>query len=168
MKKIFYSTAFLMTFMFSSVFGQAFMKGTKTVNLGLGYGYGLGILASAEVGVADDISAGLVGGFSRRNYGFVGSNYGVTYIVAGVRGSYHFGRLLEEAGVSVDKLDPYAGLTGGFRSVKYDNGWAGYSGVGTGVMIGGYLGVRYQLKDKLGIMAEGGSPFSSIGITFKL
>jgi hypothetical protein len=166
-KKNLLAIAVLMFFIKSSLFAQAFMKDTKTINLGLGLGYGLGILGSAEVGVANDISAGVVGGFSRRSYGVLGNSFGVTYIVAGVRGSYHFGRILSDAGVNVDKFDPYAGVTGGFRSVNYDDSWRGYSGVKSGVMLGGYLGLRYQVNDNLGIMAEGGTPFSTIGITFK-
>ncbi len=146
-----------------NVDAQSFMKGTKTVNLGVGVGYGLGVLASAEVGVTDAISAGIVVGGSRRSY----FGYGVTYVVAGARASYHFGKILSDAGVNVDKLDPYLGLTGGFRSVKYDNSWGGYSGAGTGLMLGGYAGVRYQLKESLGVFVEGGSPLSSAGITFK-
>lgn len=156
-------------FLFTNVKAQSFMKGTKTINLGLGLGgYGLGLLGSAEVGVTDDISAGIVAGISRRSYGFIGSNWSVNYLAIGGRGSYHFGRILSEAGVNMDKLDPYLGVTLGFRSVGYDNAFDGYSGVGTGVMFGGYGGVRYQLNDKFALMAEGGSPFSSLGISFKL
>lgn len=169
MKKITFSLILSTIFFVATTksFSQSFVKETKTINLGLGYGYGLGVLGSAEVGVTDDISAGVVAGFSRRSYGYFGNNYGVTYLVVGARGSYHFGRLLTESGVNMDKLDPYAGLTAGFRSVKSGD-YNGYSGVDTGVMFGGYIGIRYQFNDKLGFMAEGGSPFSTVGITFKL
>ncbi len=159
----------LLFLLFSASFtsqAQSFAKGTKTVNLGLGLGYsGVGVLGSVEVGVMDDISVGLVGGVTRRNYSFY--NYGVNYIVVGGRASYHFGKILKEFDVSIDKLDPYVGVTAGFRGVTYDNGFSGYNGVSAGPMFGGYIGARYQLKDKLGVMAEVGAPFSSAGITFK-
>lgn len=147
---------------------QSFEKGTKTANLGFGVGYGgVGILGSVEVGLVDDVSVGVVGGVTRRNYGYFGSNYGVNYFAVGGRASYHFNKILNEFDVNIDKLDPYVGVTVGFRGVTYANGFSGYSGVNAGIMYGGYLGARYQLKDKLGVMAELGAPFSSAGVTFK-
>lgn len=170
MKKI---VAFLVftiaAFSYTTSDAQAFMKGTKTINLGVGLGYGLGFLGSAEVGVADDISAGIVAGVSRRAFGSLGFNYNVNYIVIGARGSYHLGRILADAGVNVDKLDPYVGLTGGFRNVNVGGTFGDvYSGSGTGIMLGGYAGIRYQLNDKFAVMAEGGAPLSTIGISFEL
>jgi hypothetical protein len=162
---------FLAFFLFSIAFSaksQSFEKGTKVANLGLGVGYGIGVLASAEVGVEEDISVGVVGGLTRRSYGgYLGSNWGVNYAVIGLRGSYHFNKILKEFDVVVDKLDPYIGATGGLRVVSYDNSWSGYGGVGTGPMFGGYIGARYQLKQKLGVMVEVGAPFSTGGVTFK-
>ncbi|MCP9757663.1 hypothetical protein EGI26_21070 [Lacihabitans sp. CCS-44] len=159
---------FLLSTICFSTQAQSFTKGTKTVNLGLGLGYrGVGVLGSVEVALVDDVSVGLVGGVTRRNYGYYGSNWGVNYIVIGGRGSYHFNKILKEFDVSVDKLDPYLGITAGFRGVTYDNNYAGYNGVNAGLMYGGYLGARYQFKDKLGFMVELGAPFSSGGITFK-
>lgn len=159
---------FLLSSVCFSAQAQSFGKGTKTANLGLGLGYGgLGVLGSVEVAVVDDVSVGLVGGITRRNYGYYGSNWGVNYIVIGGRASYHFNKILKEFDVSVDKLDPYIGVTAGFRGVTYDDGYSGYNGVNAGIMYGGYIGARYQLKDKLGVMVELGAPFSTAGITFK-
>jgi len=158
---------FLSSICFSSE-AQSFAKGTKSANLGLGLGYGgLGVLGSTEVALVDDVSVGLVGGIMRRNYGYFGSNWGVNYIVVGGRGSYHFNKILKEFDISVDKLDPYVGIMLGFRGVAYNRGFSGYNGVNAGPTYGGYLGARYQLKDKLGVMVELGAPFSSGGITFK-
>jgi hypothetical protein len=151
-----------------SIQAQSFAKGTKTANISLGLGYGgLGVLGSVEVGLVDDVSVGLIGGVTRRNYGYFESNWGVNYIVIGGRGSYHFNKILKKFDISVDKLDPYVGITAGFRGVTYDNSYSGYNGVDAGGMYGGYIGARYQLKDKLGVMAEVGAPFSSAGVTFK-
>jgi hypothetical protein len=163
MKKL----AILLTIGFLAIpfFGhsQAFMKGTKTVNLGVNTGYGLGLVGSVEAGVNDNISAGVIASVSGRSY--FGSRY--SYLVLGARGSYHLGKILEDAGVNMDKLDVYLGLTAGFRSVRYNSEYASYSGAGTGIYIGGHGGVRYQLNDKLGVYLEGGYPLSSAGVTFK-
>lgn len=150
-----------------SVYSQTFLKGAKTINIGVAAGYGVGVLGSAEVGVAEDISVGLMAGVTRKSYGYYGGHWGVNYVVAGLRGSYHFNKILKEFDVKIDKLDPYIGATGGFRLVTYDNAWSGYGGRGTGVMIGGYIGARYKLKETLGLMVELGAPFSTGGITFK-
>lgn len=163
MKKVHFIALIFFFAAASSSFGQAFMKGTKTVNLGVNTGYGIGIVGSVEAGVTDDISAGLIASISGRSY--FGSRY--SYVVAGVRGSYHLGRILEEAGVNMDKLDLYLGLTGGYRAVRYNSVYSSYSGANSGIYIGGHGGLRYQLNDKLGLYAEGGYPLSSLGITFK-
>lgn len=164
MKKIHCITLVFFIATASSSFGQSFMKGTKTVNLGINRGYGFGIVGSVEAAVSDDISAGLIASVSGRNY--FGSKY--SYIVLGARGSYHLGRILEDAGVNMDKLDLYLGLTGGLRSVRFNTVYANYGGADSGIYIGGHAGVRYQLKEKLGLYLEGGYPLSSIGVTFKL
>lgn len=159
MKKYIIVFALILTTGFS--FGQAFMKGTKTVNVGVNTGYGLGVAASVEAGITDDVSAGLFASFSGRSY----FGYRYSYILVGARGSYHLGKILSEAGVNVDKLDPYVGLNVGFRTARsnYDFDY----GYGSGVYFGGFGGVRYQVNDKLGIYAEGGYPLSSLGVTFK-
>lgn len=144
-------------------YSQAFMKGTKTVNLGVNTGYGIGLVGSVEAGVNDNVSAGVIASFSGRGYG----GYRYSYLVLGARGSYHLGTILEDAGVNMDKLDVYLGLTAGFRSVRNSFDYIGYNGAGTGIYIGGHGGVRYQLNDKLGVYLEGGYPLSSAGITFK-
>jgi hypothetical protein len=127
----------------------------------------LGVLGSAEVGLVEDVSVGVFGGVTRRNYGFFGTNWGVNVIAAGGRGSYHFNKILKEFDISVDKLDPYLGAMLGFRAIAYNRGFSGYNGVNAGLLYGGYLGARYQLKDKLGVMVELGAPFSTVGVTFK-
>ncbi|NBA86345.1 hypothetical protein GVN16_11260 [Emticicia sp. CRIBPO] len=162
MKKLLFFAVFCLSV--SLVQAQGFDKGTKNLNVGVGYGYGLGANASLDYGVSDLISVGAMAGFSRRSY----FGYGYNYLVLGGRGAVHFGKFLEEPlGMDADKFDPYVGLTGGFRRVSYTDGYVGYSGAGTGVMLGGYVGLRYQLKGSLGVYAELGSPFSTVGITLK-
>jgi hypothetical protein len=59
------------------------------------------------------------------------------------------------------------GITGGFRTVNYDDNFTGYDGVDAGIMLGGYAGVRYQFSKALGLYVEAGSPFTTVGVTFK-
>jgi len=148
---------------------QAFQKGTKNLNLGVGLGYGLGVNASFDVGINEIISVGAVGAFSSRNYGYLSSDFRVTYIGVGVRGAAHLGKYINDAlGVDDDKLDPYVGLVGGFRAVKYNDDYSTYyGGTSAGLLLGGFAGVRYYFKDKVGIYVEGGFPYSSLGVTFK-
>jgi hypothetical protein len=168
MKKVILSLSFVLICAITS-FSQSFAKGTKTINLGLNTGYGLGIVGSAEVGVNDQISAGLMAGFSRRTYGYLSNDFSYTYLVVAARGSYHLGKVLSDAGLNMDKLDPYLGAAVGFRNVSYGgSGFSTYGGVNSGLYLSGYGGVRYQLKEKLGLYVEGGWPLSSIGVTFKL
>ncbi len=159
---------FLLITLCISSFGQTFKKGTKVVNLGVGYIIGPGVAGSAELGVADDISVGLVAGYSRYSFGYLTSNYSSNYLLVGGRGSYHLGTILKGAGVSVDKLDFYLGVSGGLQKYFYGGDLSYYGGRTGNVFFGGHGGARYQYKEKLGFFAEGGTPFSTIGITFKL
>jgi hypothetical protein len=148
---------------------QAFQKGTKNLNVGLGLGYGVGLNASFDVGVHELVSVGVGGAFSSRNYGYLVNDYRVTYIGLGVRGAVHIGKFVNEA-LSIDdsKFDPYVGLAGGFRIVNYNDAYSNYyGGAAAGIYFGGYAGARYYFKDKLGVYAEAGFPYTSLGVTFK-
>jgi hypothetical protein len=149
-------------------FAQKFEKGTKAVNLGVGYIYGLGVAGSAELGVVDDVSVGVIAGFSRYSFGYAFSNYSSNYLLVGGRGSYHLGTILAGAGIKLDKIDPYIGVSAGFQKYFYGGDLSYYAGRTGNIFLGGHGGVRYQYKEKLGFFVEGGTPFSTIGITFKL
>ncbi|WP_394996253.1 hypothetical protein [Emticicia sp.] len=148
---------------------QAFEKGQKNFSVGVGFGYGLGVNASVDVGISDLLSVGAIGAFSSRNYGYlVSSNYRVTYIGVGGRVAAHVGKYLKDLGIDDNKIDPYVGLMGGFRAVKYNDSYSSnYNGTSAGLMLGGFVGARYYFKEKVGIYAEGGFPYSTVGITFK-
>ncbi|RFS15432.1 hypothetical protein [Emticicia sp. C21] len=145
---------------------QAFQKGTKNLNVGLGLGYGVGANASFDVGVHELVSVGVGGAFSSRNYW----GYRTTYIGLGVRGAVHIGKFVNEA-LSIDdnKFDPYVGLSGGLRIANYNDDYTNYYGNATDLLIsfGGYAGARYYFKEKLGVYAEAGFPYTSLGITLK-
>ncbi len=148
---------------------QAFQKGTKNLNAGLALGYGIGINASVDVGIHELISVGAVGAFTTSNYGYGYGHFRRNSIAFGVRGAVHIGKFVNEAiGIDDNKFDPYVGVTGGFRIVKYDDAYSNfYSGVGTGIIGGAYAGARYYFKEKLGVYAEAGFPYTSIGVTLK-
>jgi hypothetical protein len=147
---------------------QAFQKGTKNLSIGVGSGYGLGLNAGVDIGISDLVSVGAIGAFSSRNYGYLTNDYRVTYVGIGGRAGVHFGKYLKDLGIDEDKFDPYVGLTAGFRTVKVGGTYSQYySGVNGGIFFGGYGGVRYYFKEKLGIYAEGGFPYSSLGLTIK-
>jgi hypothetical protein len=148
---------------------QAFQKGTKNLNVGLGLGYGVGLNASFDVGVHELISVGAVGAFSSRSYGYFSGRYRTTYIGLGVRGAVHIGKFVNQA-LSIDdnKFDPYVGIAGGFLMVNVNDAYSTYyGGRGAGILFGGYAGARYYFKEKLGVYAEAGFPYTSLGVTFK-
>ena len=170
MKKLFtVAVLTILCFLYSeSINAQAFEKGQKNLSIGVGAGYGLGVNVGVDYGISELISIGAIGAFSSRNYGYLFDDYRVTYISFGGRAAVHFGKYLKEIGINEDKLDPYVGAVGGFRTVKYNDAYYSYySGTRAGLMLGGYVGARYYLKDKIAIYAEGGVPYSSLGISLK-
>lgn len=146
---------------------QAFQKGTKNLNVGLGLGYGIGLNASVDVGVHELISIGAIGGYNSRNYAF--GDFRISSIGLGVRGAVHLGKFVNEAiGVDDNKFDPYVGVMAGYRMVRYNDSYSSfYSGNSSYIMGGGYAGTRYYFKEKLGVYAEIGWPYTSFGVTFK-
>lgn len=145
-------------------------KGTKFINLGIGiggYGYfngsGLGLNASADFGVAKNITVGGVVGY--RGYGS-----GVSSFDIGARGSYHFNELLN---LATDKADLYAGVGISYYRLSYGNTYLRSVGISdsygtTYVPI--HIGGRYFFTENLGGFAELGSSLATIkiGVTLKL
>lgn len=172
MKKIF-TVAILTTLCLLSVEkinAQAFEKGQKNLSVGVGVGYGIGANATVDYGISDIISVGIIGAVSSYNYGygFIGSNFRITYISVGGRGAVHFGKYLKEIGINEEKLDPYIGGVGGVRLAKYGSNYSTYyTEADVRPMIGGFIGARYYFKEKMAIYAEGGTPYSSLGISIK-
>lgn len=150
------------------------VKGVNYVNAGIGlgtYGFygtgGLPVVASAEHGFTDKISAGLNLGFVSRKYA---SDWKYTYIIVGVRGSYHFNELLN---IDNDKVDVYGGA-----AINYEHYKLKYSGdidesyykvSGGEVDIQLHAGARYLFSEHVGGFAELGYGISplQLGLTFK-
>lgn len=161
MKKTF--TFVLLSLISICSYSQKWENGSTRVNIGLGSIYGLGAVGSVDKGIADNISAGVIASVSR--YGYFGFNS--TYFSVGGRGSYHLGKVLEDAGVKMDKLDAYLGVNVSYFFGTANVNWGAYNGFG-GIRPGGHSGLRYQYNDKINVMIEGGWPYSSLGLSFKL
>ncbi len=168
MKKVF-SLIFALTLLASSAsFAQLKIdKGTKFINagIGLGGGYysggGVGFVASADFGVAPNITVGATAGY--HSYGNAYASYNYHSFDIGARGSYHFNELLN---LSTDKADLYAGLGLSYYSFSY----GGYIDNYGSIYVPFHIGGRYFFSDKLGAFAELGSAINTlkVGVTLKL
>ena len=143
---------------------QKWENGDTRLNIGLGRIYGLGVVGSIDKGIADEISVGIGASISR--YGYLG--YNSTYFSVCVRSSYYLSKVLEDANIKMDKLDLYIGLNVGYFFGSDNSLWGSYNNGIRGLDFGGHGGLRYQLNDKINLMAESGFPYSSLGLSFKL
>ena len=167
----------------------AYDRGTNILNVGLGlgravrsynyawWGYsGLGasLNASYEVGFHEYFSAGVYGGIGR--YSIV-RGWNMTAIGFGVRGSFHYVALANEAldmGMNEDKLDLYVTLVVGGELIStniddevFNSAFDGGFGVDFGTILGG----RYLLNERLGVFSEVGYGALSVwtlGLTVNL
>ncbi len=136
---------------------SSFSKGDNVLDFGVGFsGYGTPFHAGFEHLFTDDISAGVFANYA--------SYVGVSVIWAGVKGNYHFNRILK---LNNDKVDLTAGASIGYWSV----GSKGISyAYGNTIFFGIQIGGRYFFTNKIGAFAEfGGGNLSggTLGISFK-
>lgn len=160
----------------------AFHKGTKFLQIGFGLGGGYyasglktsipAIQARYEFSVTDKISAGVVLGYSSAKQDFpdydfdeemmTTSSISYNYLLAGVRGNYHFS--------TTDKFDPYVGATLGYNAVSVseddDDEITGADGK---VLLGAQVGANYYFSKKIGAWADVGYGlgYVNLGIVFK-
>jgi len=147
-------------------------KGTKFVNLGIGVGgyssaSGIAFGASADFGVAPNITVGGQAAYRSFSYGYLGINDKINYLYFAARGSYHFNEILN---LSTDKADLYAGIGLGYESVSYSaNYGTGFNTFGSGVFVPIHIGGRYFFNEKVGGFAELGTGIAPLllGVTFK-
>ncbi len=167
----------------------AYDKGTNYLNIGLGlgrgvrsynygwFGYsGLGasLNGSYEVGFHEYFSAGIYGGVGR--YG-IARGWNLTAIAAGVRGSFHYVALVNEAldmDLNEDKLDLYVSVVLGAEiiSTNIDDEFFG-DAFNDGVFLdfGTIVGGRYMLSDRFGVYSElgyGALSIWTIGLTVNM
>ncbi len=159
---------------------QPFQKGTTAANVGIGLGTALGGLGKARPAVSVSIDHGFweiggpgvisLGGYIG-NTGYKYTDLGYTakwnYIVAGVRGAYHYNGFTD-----LPNLDVYGGAMLGYNIVKYtaDGDGAGLANsYGSGMGFSGFLGGRWFFTESVGAYAELGYGVSilAVGLTFK-
>lgn len=161
------------------VSAQEIQKGSILINAGIGFGYGfngvyatglpIGIIANVEYSILDDVGIGGYLAYTRGSYNAyynqgLGDKYYYSSVDIGVRGSYHFARLLR---VNKKEFDPYAGVILGFASRNSDYDY--YPG-DHGGRIGAFAGARYYFSNNFGVFGEVGYSvhFVTAGMTFKL
>lgn len=164
-----------------------YVKGQQDLHFGVGLGttlYGSGyrsilppINVSYEKGITENIGVGGYLGYASSKYEYNGGNnldyhWRYTYIILGARGAYHYDLFKNP------KLDTYGGLMLGFTLAKakfhsdnpdlHDNDYTSPSA--GGVTWSGFLGARYQFKEKIGAYAElgYGVAWLNVGLRLKL
>ena len=168
----------------SNLQAQGFEQGSLSVSPGVnigglgfyGSGTGLPIVASGEYGILDVLGAGPYIGFVNYNFGSGASKYSYRFITVGVRGDFHYTKLLEElleSNLNSDKLDLYVALLLGYQT-------ASYSGPDGSVFRGAFsnrgnsglaVGGRFYFSEKLAVYAEVGRILYgslNLGLTLKL
>jgi Outer membrane protein beta-barrel domain len=172
---------------FSQLNAQMYTKGQQDLHLGVGLGttlYGSGyrsilppLNVSYEKGITDNIGVGGYIGYATSRYNYDGFNdldynWRYTNIILGARAAYHYDLFKKP------KLDTYAGAMLGFNIARArfrsdnpllnDNDYTSPSS--GGLIWSGYIGARYQFKEKLGAYAElgYGVAWLNLGLRFKL
>ncbi|WP_107038055.1 hypothetical protein [Brumimicrobium mesophilum] len=160
---------------------QTYNEGDNILNIGIGIGSAFRtgtstlppISASFEHGFTDKISAGgilaYMGSKEESQFGSTKYIYKYSYIILGLRGSYHF--------YNTDKIDAYGGATLGYVignsrvEIEGPNSFftpqpTSVSGVAYGIHVGG----KYYFNEKVGAFAELGYGMAilNLGITVKL
>src|SRR5690349_10079441 len=96
---IFALTAVLSLASIASQAQAQFQKGDLLLNAGLGLGYyyaeGLSLNLNGEYSVTDELGIGPYFAFTQYDHRYAGYHYDYTFMDFGVRGSYHFSKLLK-------------------------------------------------------------------------
>ena len=151
--------------------GLAYNQGDKIVQLGISfgtYGYGFDTIgnrgfalpttASFELGLHEYVSAGAYLGYANWNYNTLDNRFSA--FVAGVKGSFHYLPLINEAlnfGLEESDWDFYLTLMFGLQSYSWKNDFV-YAGDlnDTEFAFSGVLGFKYLFNQNWGIYFEGG------------
>lgn len=151
--------------------GLAYNQGDRIAQLGISFGtysYGFGdiedrgftlpLTASFELGLHEYISAGAYMGYANWNYSTLDNRFNV--FVAGVKGSFHYLPLVNEAldlGLDESDWDFYLTLMLGTQSYSWKNDFV-YAGDlhDTKLVYSAVAGFRYLFNQNWGIYFEGG------------
>ncbi len=166
MKNVFFASVVL--FLSVNVYGQSPLPvGTSQLNVGVGLSnWGVPVFLGIDYSIHPDITVG--GELSYRSYRENWSNNYYNHNVAGFsgNGNYHLNSLLDIP----RNWDFYAGLNLGFYVWSSPNNYDGSHTSGLG--LGGQIGGRYYISDKVGLNLEfgGGNAFSGgkLGVSIKL
>ncbi|HYM21143.1 MAG TPA: hypothetical protein VEW28_09090 [Candidatus Kapabacteria bacterium] len=125
-----------------------------------GGAFTLGGMFEAPITHPNDAGPGIIGISGQLNwyhYSYYLDN-GVTWIIFGVYGNYHF--LLDDR-----KIDPFLGLGLNYQHVSFDGSGYGY---GSGLYFGVQAGVRYYFSPNLAgrLMVGNAASFLTLGIDF--
>lgn len=169
----------------TTVYGQAFKKGTNVIALGIGLGsslsYSYGSISPAfsaqyekglwEVGPGVISLGGYLGFISQKN---TGSYYRQkwSYTIIGVRSAYHYTGFTEG---KLANLDVYAGVMASYHITSYKIDYYGTGGQGfsgdypSALDANVYVGGRYYFTKNIAGFAEAGYGISylTIGLAFK-
>jgi hypothetical protein len=166
----------------SASFGQiAYKMGDQNVNGFLGLGGLAGVYGDSDLpplgvgydfGYNENISIGGLVGYSSSTQpvGFGSWQFKYTYIIIGARGTYHYDLMHK------DNIDTYGGIMIGYNIVSFseENKPSGslfnFSGSGSYLLYGGFIGGRYYFTPNLAAQLELGYGVGllSIGISYKL
>lgn len=167
--------------------GLAYDKGDKIFQIGLGlgravggYNWGYGGLgaslnAAFEVGIHEYISVGPYAAIGRYNVGYILRDYSMTVFAGGVRGSFHYASLLNDAldmSIDEEKLDLYVSLLLGVEFFSYNFDTELPRGASRSYFDGGaVLGGRYKFNPRVAVFTElgyAGLSVWTVGASFHL
>jgi outer membrane immunogenic protein len=142
-------------------------RGSNQLNLGVGFsGWGIPLYVGFDHGIHRDITLG--GELSYRSYREDWKNYTYNHGIVGISGNlnYHFNHILAIS----PRWDLYAGINLGFFVWSSPTAYDGNNHSGLG--LGGQIGTRYYLSNRVGLNLEfgGGNAFSGgkFGLTIKI
>ncbi|MFZ6052200.1 outer membrane beta-barrel protein [Halocola ammonii] len=164
-----------------SASAQVFDEGSLNANVGIGLGLTLGsgsstlppLSLAVDYGVTENIGVGGYLGYAgaKEEFNVFGTEYSwkYSYLVIGVRGTYHF--------IMEDDLDIYGGALLGYNvaSAKFESDDESLESLVQEPSVGGvayalFGGARYMFSEKVGVFGELGYGISWItaGLTMKL
>lgn len=155
-------------------YSYGFNQQDKLLNVGVGfssYYYGTPFGVSFEAGVHKDISVGAQLDFNSGRYNdyyYSSYRWGYKAYYVGVRGSYHFNRLLK---INSSKVDVYAGVGLGYQTFRWNDRSYGYGyNYSSGLFYNYFIGGKYYFTPKVAAFAElgyTGLSTTRVGIAFK-
>jgi hypothetical protein len=188
MKKIIFSTLFILLIQVNTVFAQKTTVGEKygnTLNLGVGigyYGYVGHTMPVVHVNFEFDVAknftlAPFITFYSYEKYHYWGNQnheyrnyyYRQSVIPVGVKGTYYFDGLLKASG----KWDFYLGGSLGFafRSTRWESDYYGETTVSHGtsdLYFDGHVGAEYHFTNKIGLLLDLSSGISTLCLAIHL